>query len=244
MLAGARTVVQAVTDAAADNHLLPEKSAVGGAARFSGDELTELYVRRAATAARKLPPNVAAAAFLMGIGVALDDSPLLPSTPIVGVYWRQIEPQSARITRVALLGSPTMRGRHDLAQHFAISAALAVLLGSKTSEAVGIGKEMSDSEHGSGFSFADLSADLGGIQFAGAVAGGRVPLARLESGFLVRDFLPDPKGLKEGIALGDFVETYGSPLDPRFVRERERLRAQILAMPGYKNAPAAAMLPN
>ena len=167
-------MVQAVTDAAADNRLLPEKtSAAGGAVRLRGDELTELYVRRAAAAVRQLPQNVGPAAFLLGIGVALDDSPLLPSTPIVGVYWRQIEPQSARTTRVALLGSPTMRGRHDWAQHFAVSAALAVLIGPQNAEAAGVVKEISDSRGGSGFSFADLSADLAGIQFARAV--GRRP---------------------------------------------------------------------
>ncbi len=243
VLAGARSAVQAVTDAAADNRLLPEKTGVaGGAVRLRGDELAELYVRRAAAAVRQLPQNVGPAAFLLGIGVALDDSPLLPSTPIVGVYWRQIEPQWARTTRVALLGSPTMRGRHDWAQHFAVSAALAVLIGPQNAEAAGVVKEISDSRGGSGFSFADLSADIAGIQFARAVGEGRAPLARLEKGFLVRDFLPDPSGLKEGIAWGDFVESYGFPPDARLTRERESLLKRILAMPGYKSPPVETTL--
>jgi hypothetical protein len=243
VVAGARAVVRAVTDAAADNRLLPEKSTVGGAVRFSKDELTELYLRRAAAAASRLPPNVAAPAFLLGIGVALDDSNLLPSAPVVGEYWRQIEPQSARTTRVALLGEPTMRGRRDLALHFAASAALAILINSTNAEAAGIGKEISDSRNaGSGFSFADLSADLAGIQFAAAVASGRIPLARLENGFVVRDFLPDPGGLKEGIAWNDFVQDYGFPPDARFLQERQRLLKQILAMPGYKNSPIETTL--
>ena len=158
--AGARSVVQAVTDAAADNRLLPEKSG-GGVTRSSGDDLTELYVRRAAAAARKLPPDVAAAAFLLGIGVALDDSTLVRNSPVVGEYWRHIEPDFARTTRVPLLGNPTMRQRHNSAQHFAVSAALAVLFGSGNAEAAGIGKEMSDARSGgSGFSFADYLADL------------------------------------------------------------------------------------
>ncbi len=234
MLAGARAVVQAVSDAAADNRLLPDKSSVG-AVRLSGDQLTELYVRRAAATARKLPQNVAAAAFLLGIGVALDDSTLVRDFPIIGAYWRQVEPDSARTTRVALLGAPTMRGRRDSAQHFAISAALAALVGSKNAEAAGALKEISDSRSGgSGFSFADYSADLAGILFAGAVVGGHVPLERLEKGFLVRDFLPDLSGLKEGIAWDDFLRSYGSPLDPRFVQERQRLLGQIIALPGYK----------
>jgi hypothetical protein len=243
VLAGARLVVRAVSDTAADNHLLPEKSTVGGAVRFSKDELTELYVRRAAAAANRLPQNVAAPAFLLGIGVALDDSNLLPSAPIVGEYWRQIEPQSARTTRVALLGEPTMRGRRDLTLHFAASAALTILVNSTNAEAAGIGKEISDSRSGgSGFSFADLSADLAGIQFAAAVAGGRIPLARLENGFVVRDFLPDPSKLKEGIAWDDFARDYGFPPDARFLQERQRLLGQIVAMPGYRSSHIETML--
>jgi hypothetical protein len=238
VIAGARSVVRAVTDAAASNRLLPEKNTgvAGGAVRLSGDKLTEMYVRQAAAAARRLPQGVAAPALLLGIGVALDDSTLVRNTPIIGDIWQQIEPASARTTRVALLGTPTMRERHDWVQHFAVSAALTVLYGPKIAEATGIAKEMSDSRRGgSGFSFADLSADVAGIQFAGAVSDGRIPLSRLEKDFSVRDFLPDPSGLKEGIAWDDFVQSYGFPPDSRLSRERETLRLQILAMPGYKS---------
>ena len=243
VLAGARSVVQAVTDAAADNRLFPEKTSVaGGAVRLRGDELTELYIRRAAATVKQLPPNLAVTAFLLGVGVALDDSTLLRDNAVVGKYWRQVEPDSARATRVALLGSPTMRGRHDWAQHFAVSAALTVVIGPQNAEAAGVVKEISDSRGGSGFSFADLSADVAGVQFARAVAEGRAPLSRLEKGFLVRDFLPDPSGLKEGIAWDDFVQSYGFPPDARLTRERESLLKRILAMPGYKNPPVETTL--
>jgi hypothetical protein len=237
VIAGASTVVRAVTAAAADNRLLPEKPAgvAKGNFRLSGDELTERYVRQAAVAARRLPKDVGPAALLVGLGVALDDSPLLPSVPILGALWQQVEPPSARRLRLAMLGTPTMRGRHDSAQHFAVSAALTALFGPQQAEAAGIIKEMSDSRGGSGFSFADLSADLAGIQFAAVVGSGRIPLSRLESGFLVPDFIPDLSGLKEGIAWRDFVETYGSPVDARFTIERELLRRQIVALPAYKS---------
>jgi hypothetical protein len=236
VLAGARTVARAVTEAAADNRRLLEKppELAPGDFRLSGDELTELYVRRAAAAAKRLPKDVGPAALLLGLGVAMDDSPLLPSVPIVSVFWKQIEPESARATRLAVIGKPAMRGRHDWAQHFAVSAALTVLFGPKNAENIGIVKEVSDSRGGSGFSFADLSADLAGIQFAAVVGDGRVSLFRLESAFLVRDFLPDAGGLKEGIAWDDFVQSYGFPPDARLAKERESLRERVLAMPGYK----------
>lgn len=241
LLAGAGAVVSEVTTAAADNRLLPEKSASGHQARRRGDELTEFYVRRAAAAAGQLPQGIAPAAFLMGIGVALDNSPMLPSTPIVGEYWRRIEPQSARATRIALLGEPTMRGRRDLAQHFAVSAGLAVLIGTKNAELAGIGKEISDSRGGSGFSFADLAADLAGVQFANALVAGQIPLVRVETTFVVNDFLPDPAGLKEGIAFSDFAESYGAPPDARFLEECSRLMKRIRALPPY-NVPSVETL--
>ena len=156
----------------------------------------------------------------MGLGVALDDSPLLPSAPVVGTLWQQIESASARQTRLASLGSPTMRGRRDLAQHFAVSAALTILIGPQDTEAIGIIKEMTDSRSGSGFSFVDLSADVAGIQFAIAVADGRVSLARLENRFAVHDFLPEATGFREHIMWKDFVKQYGFPTDERLTRER------------------------
>ena len=54
-----------------------------------------------------------------------------------------------------------MRGRHDLAQHVGVSAALTALSGPRAAEAAGLLKELLDSgEGGSVFSFADLAADL------------------------------------------------------------------------------------
>ena len=130
-----------------------------------------------------------------------------------------------------------MRGRRDLAQHFAVSAALTALVGPQSTEEVGILKEMTDSREGRGFSFADLSADIAGIQFAAAVAAGRIPLARLESRFIVGDFFPDVSMLREGIAWTDFTRQYGLPPDDRLTKQRQSLHARVLAMPGYKDAP-------
>ena len=125
------TVVRAVTEAARKNRRLPEGTPDRAAveARLDGDQLTEYYVRQAAAAARQLPPAVAPGAFLLGLGLALDDSAMLREAPIAGTFWQQIESPSERAARLAVLGTPTMRTRHDLAQHFTVSAALVVLVG-------------------------------------------------------------------------------------------------------------------
>ena len=239
VIVGARAVVRAVTTAAEKNRQLPPKKRSGGAAaavRLEGDQLTDFYVRQAAAAAQRLPKDIAASALLVGLGVALDDSPMLPNTVIVGNLWQQIESSSARLTRLVSLGAPTMRGRRDLAQHFAVSAALAVLVGPQNAEEVGILKEMSDSRGGSGFSFVDLSADIAGIQFAAAVGNGRISLSRLENHFVVQDFLPELGGLRDRVVWKDFLKQYGFPPDARLSRERESLRARTRAMPGYRDA--------
>jgi uncharacterized protein YfiM (DUF2279 family) len=59
----------------------------------------------------------------------------------------------------------TLQGRHDLAQHFAISAALAAWAGEPLANTIGLDKEVDDARGGSGFSFADLAADRAGTRF-------------------------------------------------------------------------------
>jgi hypothetical protein len=235
-VAGARTVVGAVVESARQNRHLPEKAraAAGEPFRLEGDELSEYYVRRAAASARQLPPGDAAGAFLLALGAALDDTDIIRDALVIGPLWRQIESASERDERLAVLGAPTMRSRRDLTRHFAVSAALAALVGPQAAEGAGILKEMADSRRGSGFSFVDLSADLAGVFFAEAVGTGRLPLARLEHGFAVADFLPDPTGLKEGIDWDDFVASYGETPDRRLFDQREAIRKRILALPGYK----------
>lgn len=62
---------------------------------------------------------------------------------------------------------PLLAGRADLANHWALSAALAVSLGDDVGRAMGEWKELSDSRTGgSGFSFVDLAADRAGIALA------------------------------------------------------------------------------
>lgn len=235
---GARSVLRAVTEAARKNHQSPEAgdSAAGEQTRLEGDRLTEYYVRHAAAVARQLPKAVATEAFLLGLAVALDDSTLLPNVPLLGDICKRIESAPDRAARLAVLGTPTMQGRHDLAQHFTVSAALVVLIGPQGAEATGILKELSDARGGTGFSFVDLSADLAGILFAGGIRDGITPLSRLEDGFAVDDFLPDLTGLSEGIAWDDFVHRYGNPPDVRLFQQREATRKRILALPGYQDA--------
>ena len=66
---------------------------------------------------------------MLGLGVAMDRSSLMRYNPVVGLTWRRVETNAERTARLAALGEPTMHGRHDLAQHFFVSAALTAVLG-------------------------------------------------------------------------------------------------------------------
>jgi hypothetical protein len=234
---GTRQVVQAVVRAAERNHRLPAggKGAPDGPHRRTGDALTDLYVREAAAAARSLPEKHGVPAFLLGIGVVLDTSDLLRKNPATRGLCAQIESNEERGRRLEVLGLPTMRGRHDLAQHFAVSAALTALVGATLAETAGLLKEQMDMQPGgSGFSFADLCADLAGITFATWVQKAEGVPAELTTAFRVADFLPDAAGLREGLSQDAFARDYGSLSDERFREEQLGVLKRVLAMPGYR----------
>jgi hypothetical protein len=210
-VAEARTVLAAVVQAAETK------------GQTKGDELTALYYREAARAANRLPSKQRADAFLLALGVALDDSDLLRQNPVTRELWQQIEPEDARRRRLRVLGTPTMRGRHDLAQHFSVSGALNAVGGPKFAESAGIFKEQLDMRPGgSGFSFIDLCADLAGIAFADHVRGRVAALGEIAKEFRVSDHLPEFDGLREGLTREEFARDYGSVSDGRF---RQELRA-------------------
>ena len=70
-----------------------------------------------------------------------------------------------------------LQGRHDFAQHFITSAAIAAIGDTNIANAVGLYKEVDDSRGGSGFSFRDLAADRAGTRF-GELATGSAKSAR------------------------------------------------------------------
>ncbi len=235
LVENARTVLDALVKSAEENRRLPERDAPGASAPFhrTGDDLTVYYVRAAATAARQLPEHEGASAFLLALGIGLDETSLLRSNPISGGLWRKVEPEEARKRRVAVLGSPTLHGRHDLAQHFSVSAGLTAALGAPAAESAGLLKEMLDARGGSGFSFADLSADYAGIAFARRLLDKPSRLADVERRFRIGDYAISPRGLPEGLNAEQFEKRYGSLQDDRFKRLQADIRKRIDGLPGY-----------
>jgi hypothetical protein len=237
---GARTIVAAIVRAAEKNQALPDRSTPGTAPPFrrSGDALTDYYVREAAAAAKQLPRDEAAPAFLVGASVALDTADLFRKNPVTGPLWRTIESNAERDRRLKVLGSPTIFNRHDSCQHCFDSAALVAVRGVAAAELAGVLKELLDSQKGgSGFSFADLASDMSGVAFGRWVLANPDRLAKLAESFSVADFAVPPDGLVEGLTYEQFSSQFGSVADQRFKDEQDKLRKRVRDLPAYR-APA------
>ena len=107
----------------------------------------------------------------------------------------------------------TLAGRHDFAQHYSISAAIVASAGSPLADAVGLYKEIDDSQGGSGFSFNDIAADRAGVRFgelatlnpAGAQKAQRAAAGR----FSASEMFPEVKDLPEFMQEAEFKRRYG-----------------------------------
>jgi nucleotide-binding universal stress UspA family protein len=133
-----------------------------------------------------------------------------------------LDPKSELVRRAgSLRDGTTVRGRGDWAQHYALSAALAVLENPLFSEGTGLLKEEVDAlSHGSGFSFADLAADRAGVRLARAAtrseADATAVRAHLSAGFAIDDFFPQTAGLPENLTTEGFRATYGGMGSERY----------------------------
>ena len=139
-----------------------------------------------------------------------------------------------------MIGAPTLLGRNDLARHFFFSAAMTALSSPAIAESAGLLKEMRDAQGTSGFSFADLAADLAGIAMADYVKNSDARLAELARSFTIAKFVPRVTGLREGLSFAEFQETYGSTSDPRFLKDVELVRTSVKQLPVYAATAATS----
>lgn len=133
----------------------------------------------------------------------------------------------------------TLYGRDDLAQHFGISAALAVGAGGNLADAVGAFKELDDSRGGTGFSFVDLLADRAGVELAGLATGSRA--ASIQQ-FLAApdlretDILADIHRLPEGLMEMTFRSRYQDLDDARYSQIKREVDVRVAQLPIHQVA--------
>jgi hypothetical protein len=202
--------------------------------RPKGDELTAEYVKAAATAAAVLDEKRQVRAFLLGLGIALDDSSVLRGKPVVKKVVLAAESEDERKERLEVLGRPTVRGRRDLCQHFAVSAALTEMFGAAAAEFAGLSKELTDMKGTSGFSFADLAADLAGIELANAVTKEPKRVAEIAKQFVTEDYMPDVAPFDEGLNEAALKKKYGGTDDDKFKAAMNEVRTAVQKVPAYR----------
>lgn len=132
----------------------------------------------------------------------------------------------------------TLAERHDTAQHFTISAALAATAGSPLSNAVGLYKEIQDSRGGSGFSFNDLAADKAGTRF-GELAGDAEATARkLQQQLLAKvldsTLLPPVSDLPEDMQEPEFKRRFGGVDAPAYRKMVEDIDRRVAGLALYR----------
>lgn len=132
----------------------------------------------------------------------------------------------------------TLGGRHDLAQHFIISAALAAAAGSPLAAAIGVYKEVEDARSSSGFSFPDLAADRAGTVFG--VQATRSPQEarslqrRFLNGVVEADFMPDVSGLPVASNEAELERRFGGVGAAAYRRVEAEVERRIAGLALYR----------
>jgi len=130
-----------------------------------------------------------------------------------------------------------LRGRQDFAQHFLTSAALAARGDSTLSDAIGLFKEIADSDRGSGFSFADIAADRAGTRFGELAVrstdSARQVQRRLTAGVAEQDLMPPADDLPEELRSDDFERRFGHIGSPAYLKVMGEIERRINACAFY-----------
>jgi hypothetical protein len=137
-----------------------------------------------------------------------------------------------------MMGTVTLRGRQDLARHFLVSAALTLLAGESASDRIGVMKEQIDSQQGgTGFSFADMLANMAGTRFAASAsrdaATARAVQAKLVGTYQIDSIFPDYDGLPEDITEDELQLRYGGVGGPGYQAAMDDVNQRLDALPKF-----------
>lgn len=218
----ARQVIRAVTARA--------RSAAG----LTGDELAKEYVKAAAATAFRedltADQEQRMSGFLIGLGVALDDTDALLNEPMTAEAIKNVETEAERAERLKVLGNPTFGGRRDLCRRFAIGCGAGELLRTVTqAEEIALDRSFSKGAltKPTGISFSALAAEFAGIEFARVASNDVIHIKRLAGETTLAANLPSFDGLREGLSFERFQEEYGDTSDARFQKVLTDIRTRV-----------------
>jgi hypothetical protein len=221
-----RKIVAAVTARA-------KRNVTAGAAVLRGDELTAAYVSAAAQMAVDNAGPEMVSAFLIALGIAMDDTDALADDATTAAI-KSAETLEERKARLAVLGNPTLAGRRDLCRRFFVGCAVGELLPHAVAENVAVGRALFDLHKPAGLSFSALVAEFAGIAFAHACQNDAEILRDVIPKFTATAYLPQLAGLRNGLAAEKFEELYGDTTDERFLAVLADIRKRLKTIPMYK----------
>lgn len=132
----------------------------------------------------------------------------------------------------------TVLGRHDLVQHFTVSAAVTVSAGSGLANAIGLFKELDDSRVGTGFSFDDLLADRAGVRLAELATEtpqhARALQQRMRDQLSESDFMPAIDNLPPSIMELEFKQRYQDLDSEEYGLVDDEIERRIQRCPVYQ----------
>ncbi len=128
--------------------------------------------------------------------------------------------------------------REDSAQHFSLSAFIAVTGGSDVADLAGLYKETRDELYGSGFSFNDLAADKAGTRLGELATRSRETARRVQQRLAGSHeealFFPKIADMPENMNSSQFRQRFGGVGAPAYVREIREIEARIARLPLYR----------
>ena len=161
--------------------------------------------------------------------------------PKISEVVAQLPPEFGTMQR--LWSQAPLQDRSDWTRHFWVSAALACLSDQVVSLDIGRLKEELDagSEGGSGFSFADLAADLAGVELATALTTDKTRARQLQRRLAEADqfnqFVPPLAELPEGLTELELTQQFGGTEGEAYGQLVNEIAASIRAQPGYQTGP-------
>jgi uncharacterized protein YfiM (DUF2279 family) len=181
---------------------------------------------------QRLPAQVSLADLVRtALGAAADPSPssqvvedhrstLLALTFYVNGWGLQALVPEARTWPRPARRNVLLRGRHDLSQHFTVSALIAAYAGTAVANAAGVYKEMDDARRGSGFSFSDLAADRAGTMFGEMATRSSDSARRLRAlvgaGLTEDDMMLVLANLPDNLSEAEFMRRFGGVGAPAY----------------------------
>ena len=131
----------------------------------------------------------------------------------------------------------TIKGRHDLVQHYLTSAGLQLAAGVDIANAIGEFKEIADTlRGGSGFSFSDIAGDRAGVVLAEravSVANAKRIQNMLSQVKNEAEFFPEIAGLPDNMTQAQFESRFGDVESQRYLDLMADIDRRIAQVPLY-----------